>query len=118
MSMLAFLGSPADLAIVFVLALIVFGPKRLPEVGKQLGSAMREFRKIADEVTGAAHSVRSEVESVYQPVLSVPTVSRETSSATVEKVVAHSAYDQEAAPLMEPVVSAVPAVSIEPEKGH
>ena len=41
---LAFLGSPADIAIILVLALIVFGPKRLPEIGKQLGQAMRELR--------------------------------------------------------------------------
>lgn len=42
----------ADAAIIIVVALIVFGPKKLPEVGKQFGQAMRELRKITDEVTG------------------------------------------------------------------
>ena len=65
-------GSPADLAIIFVLALLMFGPKKLPELGKQLGSAMKELRKITDEFTGAAASIRSEVEpafktSVFEP---------------------------------------------------
>jgi sec-independent protein translocase protein TatA len=35
---------PMELVIVLVLALIVLGPKRLPEVGRSLGSGMREFK--------------------------------------------------------------------------
>jgi sec-independent protein translocase protein TatA len=35
---------PLELVIVFVIALIVLGPKRLPEVGRSIGSSMREFK--------------------------------------------------------------------------
>jgi sec-independent protein translocase protein TatA len=35
---------PLELAIVLVIALIVFGPKRLPELGRSLGKGIREFR--------------------------------------------------------------------------
>jgi sec-independent protein translocase protein TatA len=35
---------PLELAIVLVVALIVFGPKRLPELGRSMGRGMREFR--------------------------------------------------------------------------
>jgi sec-independent protein translocase protein TatA len=35
---------PMELIIVLVIALIVIGPKRLPEVGKSLGRGMREFK--------------------------------------------------------------------------
>jgi sec-independent protein translocase protein TatA len=35
---------PIELAIVLVIALIVFGPKRLPELGRSLGKGIREFR--------------------------------------------------------------------------
>ena len=35
---------PAELIVVLVIALLVIGPKRLPEVGKSLGKGMREFR--------------------------------------------------------------------------
>lgn len=110
---LAFFGSPADIGIILVLALIVFGPKKLPEVGKQLGQAMRELRKITDEMTGAMHSVHNEVESAYKPVLSPPHEYGNpyvgTSSATVEKTVEHRPYDQApedliARDLMAPVV--------------
>ncbi len=39
-----------ELLIILVIALIVFGPKRLPELAKQLGKAFRELRKATDEV--------------------------------------------------------------------
>jgi sec-independent protein translocase protein TatA len=40
---------PLELAIVLLIVLIVFGPKRLPGLGRQLGSGMREFK---DSITG------------------------------------------------------------------
>jgi TatA/E family protein of Tat protein translocase len=43
---------PAELMIIFVLALLVFGPKRLPEMSRQLGKGIREFRRVSDEVRG------------------------------------------------------------------
>jgi len=35
---------PLELAVVVIIALIVFGPKRLPELGKSMGKGIREFR--------------------------------------------------------------------------
>jgi sec-independent protein translocase protein TatA len=35
---------PLELAIVLIIALVVFGPKRLPELGKSLGRGIREFK--------------------------------------------------------------------------
>jgi sec-independent protein translocase protein TatA len=40
---------PLEIIIVLVIVLIVFGPKRLPDLGKSLGRGMREFK---DSVTG------------------------------------------------------------------
>ena len=37
---------PAELIVVLAIALIVLGPKKLPEVGRSLGRGMREFKKI------------------------------------------------------------------------
>jgi sec-independent protein translocase protein TatA len=42
------IGIP-ELLIVLVIVLLVFGPKRLPQLGKQLGGGMREFK---DSITG------------------------------------------------------------------
>jgi sec-independent protein translocase protein TatA len=41
---------PTELIVVLVVALLVFGPKRLPDLGRSLGSGMREFK---ESVTGA-----------------------------------------------------------------
>jgi sec-independent protein translocase protein TatA len=40
---------PLELVIVLVIALVILGPKRLPEVGKSIGSGMREFK---DAISG------------------------------------------------------------------
>ena len=40
---------PTELIIVLVIVLLIFGPKRLPGLGKQLGSGMREFK---DSIAG------------------------------------------------------------------
>ncbi len=44
--------SPIQLIIVLIIALVVLGPKRLPEVGKSLGRGIREFK---DSVSGNDH---------------------------------------------------------------
>jgi TatA/E family protein of Tat protein translocase len=38
-----------ELLVIMVLALLVFGPEKLPELGRRLGRAMREFRRASDE---------------------------------------------------------------------
>lgn len=43
---------PLELAIVLIIALVVFGPKRLPELGRSLGRGIREFR---GSVSGDSH---------------------------------------------------------------
>ena len=40
---------PTELIIVLVIVLLIFGPKRLPSLGRQLGSGMREFK---DSISG------------------------------------------------------------------
>jgi sec-independent protein translocase protein TatA len=35
---------PLEIAVVLVIALLVFGPKRLPELGKSMGKGIREFK--------------------------------------------------------------------------
>ncbi|MEA2220269.1 MAG: sec-independent protein translocase protein TatA [Solirubrobacteraceae bacterium] len=42
---------PMELIVVLIIALVVLGPKKLPEVGKSLGKGMREFK---DSVSGVA----------------------------------------------------------------
>jgi sec-independent protein translocase protein TatA len=53
---------PMELIIVLVIALIVIGPKKLPEVGKSLGKGMREFK---DSLSGDS---RDDEEDVAPPL--------------------------------------------------
>jgi len=58
----AFVGGigPAELAIVLAIALLVLGPKRLPDAGRALGRGMREFK---DGIAGKPAADDAELES-------------------------------------------------------
>ena len=43
------LGLP-ELVVIFVIALIVFGPRKLPELGRSLGKSINEFKKASNEL--------------------------------------------------------------------
>jgi sec-independent protein translocase protein TatA len=49
---LGFIESPMQIGLVLMIALILFGPKRLPEIGKQIGTAIRDLRKAARDMAG------------------------------------------------------------------
>ncbi len=57
---------PTELIIVLVIALLVLGPKRLPEVGRSVGRGMREFK---DSLSGmnARDDEEDEVKPLRQP---------------------------------------------------
>jgi sec-independent protein translocase protein TatA len=43
------LGFP-ELVVIFVIALIIFGPRKLPEIGRSLGKSLAEFKKASNEL--------------------------------------------------------------------
>ncbi|MDE2179985.1 MAG: TatA/E family twin arginine-targeting protein translocase [candidate division NC10 bacterium] len=43
------LGMP-ELIVIFVIALLVFGPKKLPEIGRSLGRSLAEFKRASEEL--------------------------------------------------------------------
>jgi sec-independent protein translocase protein TatA len=47
--MLGSLGMP-ELIVIFVIALVVFGPRKLPELGRSLGRGIAEFKKATNEL--------------------------------------------------------------------
>ena len=51
-----------EMVIVLVIALIVLGPKRLPDVGRSLGNGLREFK---DSISGPSGSRRRDDEDEY-----------------------------------------------------
>lgn len=59
------LDNPLHIAFLVVILLLVFGAKRLPEIGRSLGSGMREFKQ---SVTGEASSHQAPAQSALPPV--------------------------------------------------
>jgi sec-independent protein translocase protein TatA len=59
---------PAEIMVILVVALIVLGPKRLPEAGRQVGKAIAEVRKWSQ-------SFQDEIKSVVDPVVKAPSYS-------------------------------------------
>lgn len=60
---------PLELGIVLLMALIIFGPKRLPELGRSMGRGIKEFRASTeappdDEHSQSAGPPRSEIDRV------------------------------------------------------
>jgi sec-independent protein translocase protein TatA len=51
---------PAEILVVLVIALLVFGPTKLPEVGRQVGRAMKEFRQFQQTMSRDLHDVFSD----------------------------------------------------------
>jgi sec-independent protein translocase protein TatA len=63
---------PLEIAIVLVIALVVLGPKRLPELGKSMGKGIREFKgslSMDDEDEPAAESSTKPTEVVEREVV-------------------------------------------------
>lgn len=49
-----------ELFLIFIIALLFLGPKKLPELAKGLGSAMREFQKARDQMMTEIHKPQTE----------------------------------------------------------
>lgn len=50
---------PAEIVIILLVALVIFGPKKLPEMGKSLGQGIREFRR-------STAGIKEELESSFR----------------------------------------------------
>ena len=59
---------PAELIVIFIIALIVFGPGKLPELARTLGKAMRELRRMSVEVTAEFAKELRDVEAISREV--------------------------------------------------
>lgn len=86
------IGMP-ELIIIFVIALIIFGPRKLPELGRSLGKSLAEFKRASNELKSTLEEeIRIEEQqqrteaakpAVQAPAASVP---QETAAPPIEPV--------------------------------
>jgi TatA/E family protein of Tat protein translocase len=64
------LGFP-EMVFLFIVALLIFGPKKLPEIGRQIGRALNEFKRASNEFKAQIESEinQLDVESQHQAFL-------------------------------------------------
>ncbi|HEX4998089.1 MAG TPA: twin-arginine translocase TatA/TatE family subunit [Terriglobia bacterium] len=70
----------SELVIIFVIALLVFGPKKLPELGKSLGKGLREFKRATedlksnwdDQMREAEHSIQETKSEIMSTTTTAP----------------------------------------------
>jgi len=54
---------PAEILVVLVIALLVFGPDKMPDIAKQVGKGFREFRRVQQHLKSELRDVVSEFDS-------------------------------------------------------
>jgi sec-independent protein translocase protein TatA len=65
--MLGSIGMP-ELIIIFIIALVIFGPRKLPELGRSLGKSLAEFKKASNELRSTLEEeIRIEEQKVTEP---------------------------------------------------
>jgi sec-independent protein translocase protein TatA len=101
------IGIP-ELILIFVVALLLFGPKKLPDIGRTIGKAMGEFRRASNDLK---HSLEEEVAAdelrrVRQEVREASDVAR---AALTEQIYSPEPYAPEPAPPEEAPAEPSPA---------
>ncbi len=77
------LFQPMHMIIILAIALVIFGPGKLPELGKGLGKAMREFKKAMSDVTTEIN-VTPETKEAPKEITSPITMEQKQETATKE----------------------------------
>jgi sec-independent protein translocase protein TatA len=73
--------SPTHIILLLLIALLLFGAKRLPEIGRSLGSGMREFK---DSVTGSTPAEPEQPQQVQQQLTPPQAVETTTTAPSPE----------------------------------
>ena len=100
------IGMP-ELIIIFVIALIIFGPRKLPELGRSLGKSLAEFKRASNELKSTLEEeIRLEEQQLQRAETKAAAQTTTTATASAPTpVIATSipAAPVPAAPIAEPV---------------
>ncbi len=81
---------PQELLLILVVALLVVGPRRLPEIGRSLGKGLREIRKAQDEVRKTIKVELDDLDGPNAPTASPRSTPRDTPAAEPDGDGAHA----------------------------
>jgi sec-independent protein translocase protein TatA len=74
-----------DLIVILLIVLVLFGAKKLPELARGMGQAVREFQKAKDEFSDELHKAGKTEEKTVQPAqANVPRIEPGTPGATTQ----------------------------------
>ncbi len=65
--MLAFIDSPVQIMVVMIVVLLVFGPEKMKDIGKQLGRAIREVRRAGTDFRSTLEGEDTRYDADYKP---------------------------------------------------
>ena len=100
------IGLP-ELLIILIVVLIVFGPKKLPDLAKSLGKGMAEFKKVTDDfksnIGGDLRDIQTDIEnipkvSIFNPPREAPSEPQPYSETTPAGLIEPSANPNSATP--------------------
>ncbi|MDQ4132374.1 MAG: twin-arginine translocase TatA/TatE family subunit [Actinomycetota bacterium] len=97
----------AEILVILVVALIVLGPKRLPEAGRQVGKALAEMRRWS-------RGIQSEIKDAFDVVEEPPMVSTDQVTAEAARVEAARPEAATAAPSSSETTSPAPTEPVVP----
>jgi sec-independent protein translocase protein TatA len=95
-NMFGSIGMP-ELLLIFVVALLVFGPKKLPEIGKSIGKGLLEFKKASEDLK---KTIESEMDQIKNEPSPAPA---ETVARTAAPPLAEASAPPEAPPESRPI---------------
>jgi len=102
------LGVP-EIAVIFILALVLFGPKKLPELGRTIGKAMTEFRRASNDLKATFEREMNTLERESQDI-------HATTRQTAREIADHASYDMvPSATMWNPLEEAITETSKELE---
>ena len=106
----------SEMIVIFIVALLVFGPKKLPELGKSLGKGIKEFRKATNELKS---TWEEQVKDIEAPLNDVKKDIHEMGQELRTDIYNAAEPEQAAAPLTEthePETPSKPAESTVPKE--